>query len=84
MLDAAGVGYTRVDRDGPQPECGLHDALTLDRSLMPYSGTLSMSCRLAASLHMWERHVVMPAAERILGQSVTRIETMGAYSYAGV
>ncbi len=80
LLDAAGVRYTRVDRDGPQPECGLHDALTLDRSLTPYSGTLSMSCRLAASLHMWERHVVIPAAERILGQSVTRIETMGAYS----
>lgn len=80
LLDQAGVKYTRVDRDGPQPQCGLHNALTLDQSLTPYSGTLSMSCGLAASLHMWERHVVIPAAERILGQKVDRIETLGSYS----
>ncbi|RYY93754.1 MAG: hypothetical protein EON61_24580 [Alphaproteobacteria bacterium] len=49
LLDAAGVKYTRVDREGKQPQCGLHNALTLDQSLTPYSSTLSMSCRLAAS-----------------------------------
>ncbi len=80
LLDAAGVKYTQLDRDGAQPECGLRNALTLDQSLMPYSSTLSMSCRLAASLHVWERHVVLPAAERELGQTVERIETMGSYS----
>jgi hypothetical protein len=80
LLDEAGVKYTRVDRDGDQPQCGLHNALTLDQSLTPYSATLSMSCRLAASLHVWERHVVIPAAERILGQKVDRIETFGSYS----
>jgi hypothetical protein len=80
LLDEAGVKYTRIQQVGPRPECGLHDALTLDRSLTPYSGTLSMTCHLAASLHMWERHVVIPAAERILGQKVVRIETLGSYS----
>ncbi|MEQ1608593.1 MAG: extensin family protein [Hyphomonadaceae bacterium] len=53
---------------------------TFDRSPTPYSGTLSMSCSLAASLHMRERHVVIHTAERNLGQSVSRIETMSAYS----
>lgn len=80
LLDAAGVKYTRVQQVGPLPECGLKDALKLERSLTPYSGDLSMTCRLAASLNVWERHVVGPAAERILGQSVDRIETMGSYS----
>lgn len=35
LLDEAGVKYTRVDRDGDQPQCGLHNALTLGQSLTP-------------------------------------------------
>jgi hypothetical protein len=80
LLDQAGVKYSRIELTGPEPECGLRDALTLDQSLTPYSGTLSMSCRLAASLYVWERHVVRPAAERLLGQPISRIETLGSYA----
>lgn len=80
LLDGAGVAYTRVDRTSDTPECGIADGLTLDRSLTPYSDTLTMSCRLAATLHVWERHVVIPAAHAILGQDVKRIETLGSYS----
>jgi len=79
-LDKIGVAYTRVEREGPQPGCHLRNALTLDQSLTPYSATLSMSCPLAAALYVWERHVVIPSAEKHLGSKVTRIETMGAYS----
>lgn len=80
LLDAAGVDYTRVDKPSDTPECGIANGLTLDKSLTPYSGTLTMSCRLAATLYMWERHVVLPAAEELLGQGVQRVETMGSYS----
>jgi hypothetical protein len=80
LLDSADVSYTRLDKPSDTPECGIADGLTLDRSLTPYSATLTMSCRLAATLYMWERHVVIPAAEELLGQGVTRIETMGSYS----
>jgi hypothetical protein len=79
-LDRAGVAYTRIDRENDQPECALTDALTLDQSLTPYSSTLSMSCPLAASLYMWERHIVIPAAEEILDTGVERIETYGSWS----
>jgi hypothetical protein len=89
-LDRAGIQYTRLDKaqlikakldkDSSRPECKLDNALTLDRSLTPYSATLSMSCPLAATLYVWERHVVRPAAIKYFGQSVTRIETFGAYS----
>jgi hypothetical protein len=78
-LDRAGVDYTLVEREGEQPACALRNALTLDQSLVPYSATLSMSCQLAAAVYLWERHVVLPAAEEILGQEVSRIETFGAY-----
>lgn len=80
LLDQAGVKYTRLDKTSANPACGVADGLTLDQSLTPYSGTLTMSCRLAATLYVWERHVVIPAAEEILGQKVTRIETLGSYS----
>lgn len=80
LLDQAGVKYTRLDEASDNPACGVADGLTLDQSLTPYSATLTMSCRLAASLYVWERHVVIPAAKEILGQTVKRIETMGSYS----
>jgi len=79
-LDKVGIAYTRIEREGPRPECHLDNALTLDQSLTPYSTTLSMTCPLAAALYVWERHVVIPSAERILGQKVIRIETFGSYS----
>ena len=79
-LDSVGIAYTRVARKGDRAECLLDDALTLDQSLTPYSATLSMSCPLAAAVYVWERHVVIPAAEKYFGQKVTRIETFGSYS----
>ncbi len=80
LLDKAGVKYTHVDPKSDNPACGIANGLTLDQSLTPYSGTLTMSCRMAATLYLWERHVVMPAAREIFGQPVKRIETLSAYS----
>ncbi len=80
LLDNVGVKYTHVDRQSDNPECGIANGLTLDQSLTLYSGKLTMSCKMAATLYLWERYVVMPAAEEILGQPVKRIETLGAYS----
>ncbi len=79
-LDAAGVAYTHIIREDEERNCRIDNALTLDRSLTPYSATLSMSCRTAAALYMWERHVVLPAAEKNLGSAITRIDTFGSYS----
>jgi Extensin-like protein C-terminus len=79
-LDATGVLYTPLE-DSPRGEaCGKYDALTLDRSLTPYSATLSMTCWQTASLYMWERHVARPAATEIFGSPIARIETYGSFS----
>src|SRR5262249_28345582 len=79
-LSGAGVEYTRIDKAGKERACNLVNGLTLDRSLTPYSAPLSMSCPLAAALHVWERSVVIPAAHRILKSEVNRIEPFGSYS----
>ena len=79
-LDKAGVLYSRLD-DSPKGEkCGLYKALTLDRTLTPYSATLRMTCGEAAALYAWERHVARPAAVDILGSPIARIETYGSFS----
>ena len=79
-LDKAGVLYTPLD-DAPKGEkCGLYNALTLDRTLTPYSATLRMTCGEAAALYVWERHVARPAAVDILGSPIARIETYGSFA----
>jgi hypothetical protein len=79
-LDAADVLYTPL-QDAPTSEkCGLRNALTLDRTLTPYSATLSMTCAETAALYTWERHVARPAAVEILGSPIARIETYGSFS----
>ncbi|MFN3912130.1 extensin family protein [Hyphomonas sp.] len=79
-LDSSGVLYTVLDDSPRGAACGLYDALTLDRSLTPYSATLSMTCSQTASLYMWERHVARPAAVEIFGSPLARIETYGSFS----
>jgi hypothetical protein len=79
-LDKVGVAYTHIDRQSDNPACVIANGLPLDQSLSPYSGRQTMSCKIAASLSLWERHAVMPAAAEMFGQPVKRIETLGAYA----
>ncbi|MBY9068395.1 extensin family protein [Hyphomonas sp. WL0036] len=79
-LDTASVQYTPLEDTPHGKKCGLFDALTLDRTLTPYSATLQMTCAETAAVYMWERHVVRPAAVEIFGSPVARIETYGSFS----
>lgn len=61
--------------------CGYENAVEITQSEHAYSAPLVTTCAAAAALILWERDVVRPAAERYLGQSVSRIELAGpAYS----
>lgn len=79
-LDAAQVLYTPLEDTPHGKKCGLFDALTLDRTLTPYSATLQMTCAETAAVYMWERHVVRPAAVEIFDSPIARIETYGSFS----
>ena len=79
----AGAGYATA----PVPDvrdsrrCGYVNAVELTQSAHAYSGPVVTTCAAAAALILWEREVVRPAAERHLGQAVSRIELAGpAYS----
>ena len=60
--------------------CTMRNAVEVNQSLHPYSQPLAASCPLAAALVVWERDVVIPAAERRLGARIARIE-MAAPAY---
>ncbi|MEM6411954.1 MAG: extensin family protein [Pseudomonadota bacterium] len=79
-LDEAGVQYTPLADEVTGENCGFRGALTLDRTLTPYSRTVSLTCPMAAALYVWERQSARPLAEELLGSPVARIETYGAYS----
>ena len=80
LLELGGVAYTPLELESDTAACDVDRALTLDQSLVPYSATLSMTCPLSAAVHVWERHVVLPAAEAILGSPVEQVLTYGSYN----
>lgn len=75
----AGAGFeTERLPDVREGRCGYQNAVELTQSTFAYSGPVATSCAAAAALALWERDVVAPAAERHLGQAVTRIELAGS------
>lgn len=57
--------------------CGYRDAVILGSAPIGFSQAPTANCGLAAALVLWQRDVVAPAAERRLGQTISRIEMGG-------
>lgn len=80
-LAEAGVDYTVQSADGAEARCPLEETLILRRSLTPYSAApLRMTCHQMAALHIWERHVLRPQAEKIFKSPLRQIHTYGSFS----
>ncbi|SCW41474.1 Extensin-like protein C-terminus [Sphingobium faniae] len=82
LLDQAGIAYSAM-LPGGEGHCAFRDSVRLKP--MPEAVALSPasvapSCPVAAALKLWEWHVVQPAAQRLLGQSVRTVAHFGSYS----
>lgn len=79
-LAAAGVKFTQVaaEHDGA---CGYDEAVVVQASLSQWEAPeqMPMTCDLAAKMHLWERHIVIPAAEKFLGSPVKEIKAFGSF-----
>jgi hypothetical protein len=79
-LAAAGVDFTiaPAEHDGA---CGYDEAVVVDASLSAWKApdAMPMTCDLAAKMHLWERHIVIPAAEKYLGSPVKEIKAFGSF-----
>jgi hypothetical protein len=66
----------RIERPG----CMVRTAIDVNVFARARVRPVQMRCALAARLYAWERHVLQPAAMRILGEPITEIIHMGSYS----
>jgi hypothetical protein len=64
--------------------CGFRNAVTIRKTSAHVGEEFSITCRTAASLALWERHALQPAAERHFGIRVAAIEHFGSYSCRNV
>lgn len=80
-LAAAGVEFTQLPAVHASNGCGFDRAVLVQASIAEWKApdVLPMTCDLAARMHLWERHVVAPAAEKYLGSSVATIEALGSF-----
>ena len=80
-LAAADVTFTALPAIHASGGCGFDEAVVIKRSLAKWKAPeiLPMACDLAARMHLWERHVVIPAAEKHLGSPVVEIEAFGSF-----
>ncbi|MES1991567.1 MAG: extensin family protein [Pseudomonadota bacterium] len=65
--------------------CGMEKGIVLKQSprvpdgFVGNGGDLDMTCGLGAALLIWERNIVVPQAQMLLGSPVTRVRTFGTY-----
>ena len=84
VLATTGIEYERLDNRVTGPACGFFNAVRVDRTSSRVSKPFSLSCRAAVSLALWERHVLVPAAQKHFGQNVATLEHFGSYSCRNV
>jgi len=64
--------------------CTAVGAVQLTEIGTPVTNIEAMTCPLARQFARWSREAVQPAASRLLGSPVRRIETFGTYACRGV
>jgi hypothetical protein len=78
VLERSEVAFTALEPTGEGP-CARPDRTRLGRyPLAP--DTPPVTCPVAAALEIWRRDSVVPAARRIMGSELKRIEHLGAFS----
>ena len=66
----------RITGDG----CGFSNAVRLRSAAVRFGPPLTLSCPMALSFFMWERHALQPAAAQRVGQRVVAVEHVGSYA----
>jgi hypothetical protein len=66
------------------PSCGFENAVRVRQANITLGMPLTLSCPMALSLAMWERHALQPAATRHFGEPVAGLEHLGSYACRNV
>lgn len=80
VLTRSGVSFNRQQYPLNERGCGFEDGVLLTKQSVSYGGGVLLRCSAAASLVLWERHVLQQEAERVLKNNVRAIRTLGSFS----
>jgi hypothetical protein len=79
-LDRGNVDYRRAHPYKRADGCGYEDAVHLQNSEVKYGSRIMLRCPALLAVLMWERHVLLPAAERHFGRKLVALRHIGTYS----
>jgi hypothetical protein len=79
-LDRAKVEYRRVPALEREEGCGYADAVRITRADVNYSGGVTLRCPAMLALLMWERHVLVPAAQTQMERAPLSLRHLGTYA----
>ena len=79
-LTQTGMKYDLLPNRTTGPGCGFDNAVRLREAGIRLGAPLSLSCPMALSFFMWEKHALQPAALLHFGQRVAAIEHLGSYA----
>jgi hypothetical protein len=83
-LAQTGMRYSPLPDRVTGPGCGFENAVLLREAGVKLGAPVSLSCPMALSFAMWERHALQPAAGLHTGQRVTAITHLGSYACRNV
>ncbi len=64
--------------------CSIENAVRIDRMSIGSGDPFTLTCGAAASLALWERHVLQPEARAWLGSEVRQLRHLGSYACRNV
>jgi hypothetical protein len=79
-LDRNNVDYRRAEPEHLKNGCGYDDAANLQDSEIKYGSHIMLRCPALLGVLLWERHVLMPAAEKHFGRKLVSVRHIGTYA----
>ena len=83
-LAHTGMRYETVPDRVTGLGCGFDNVVRLSAANVRFGSPVLLSCPIAVSFFMWERHALQPAAQKHFGQPVAAIEHLGSYACRNV
>lgn len=79
-LAGAGMNFDLLPDRMTGRDCGFENAVRVRSAGVQLGGPLTLSCPMALTFAMWERHSLQPAAQKYFGEPVAAIEHLGSYA----
>lgn len=80
VLQRAGLSAVLKPAKNRGSSCEMSEAIAVTGFSTARIRPEAMRCAVAARLYMWERHVMQPAARRILGEEIAEVLHFGSFS----